>query len=139
MRSALFASLSARQRRPGIGAALGQQSGDYRAVSDRQTLAEFSHEDLAGELRALIALERQRHASGEQARLRKGLRPLEGHAHCAANALKVAPHIAALGGIDIEWRVAPALRREYRSEQNGRQVTLTPRSSASEPILSAAG
>src|SRR4029079_13443930 len=34
-----------------------------------------------------------------------------------ANTLQVAPHVAALGGIKIEWRGCPALGLENRSQQ----------------------
>ena len=64
-----------------------------------------------------VSFERERHPRGEQARLRERFGPLERDAHRAAGSLEVAPHVAPLGGIDVEGRVAPALREEDRPKQ----------------------
>ena len=115
---ALLASLSARSNaRRRIDAACGQQGAERRAIADRQALAEFGDKDPAREIGARVAFKRERDARGEQARLRKRLGPLERNAHGAARPLEVAPHVAALGRIDVERRVAPALRHEDRPEQ----------------------
>ena len=105
------------KRGRGIDAACGEQRRERRPIGDRQAAAEFSQVDLTGKVCALLALKRQRDAGGEQARLGKGLRPFERDAHRLAGSLEVAPHIAALGGIEVERRVPPALRSEDRPEQ----------------------
>ena len=61
-------------------------------------LPEFGGEDAAREIHPLGAVKRERDARGEQARLWKRLGPPERNAHRCACALKIAPHVAALGG-----------------------------------------
>src|SRR5581483_7194882 len=59
----------------------------------------------------------QRDARGQQAVLRKRLRLAERQAEVGAETLEIAPHVAALGRVEIERRTIPALLLEDRTEQ----------------------
>src|SRR6202046_3648764 len=110
-------ALGALKCRGRFDAAFFQQRAEGCALADRQALTEFRDKDAAREIGTLVAFKRERHSRGEQARLWKRLRPFERKAHGAAGPLEVAPHVAALGGIDVERRIAPALREEDRPKQ----------------------
>src|ERR1700722_3386759 len=105
-------AFGALERRRRIGATRGEQGAERRTIADRQALTELGDKDLSGKVSALVAFEHERNSCGEQARVWKRLGPLERNAHRSARPLEVAPHIPALGRIDVKRRVAPTLREE---------------------------
>ena len=90
-----------------------------RASPDRRSTSRGRIQPCRPDARMLprLALKGQSDPRGEQARLRKGGRTLERDAHGLAGPLDVTPHVATLGGVDVEWRISPALRGEDRPEQ----------------------
>ena len=117
--SALLAvALGLSKRRLRVEAERPRAAGDDRAVGDRPAFTELGNEHFSGEFGARPGLERERHARRRAGSFcGKGSGRWKGQARRGADALEVAPHVAALGGIDVERRVAPALGGENRAEQ----------------------
>ena len=114
--------------------------GDGRRLVDPAAFAELGPEHRAAEILAPAAGEPdQRHPRRQQAVLRKRLGPPERQAQVGAQPLEVAPHVAALGRIEIERRGSPALRLEDRPEQERPKAHRDAGLSASGPIRMAAG
>ncbi len=102
-----------------------QHVGDDRGIIDPASVAELRAEDRAAEILAPGVVEGgDGHPSGKKAVLRKRFGPPERQAQVRAQPLEVAPHVAALGGIEIERRRGPALVLEDRSEQEGAKAHL---------------
>jgi hypothetical protein len=105
-----------------------QDAGDRGRLRDAAALAEFEGVDLPREGRrpALVgAVERD--PGGDEGVLRERVGAPARQAEARRLALHVAPHVAALGGIEVERRARPALRGEDRPEQEGPPAHLDPR------------
>jgi hypothetical protein len=91
---------------------------DHLRFGDVQVFGKVGAHHGAGKIAhpRLVGAE-QRHPRGEQAAARKARRHLEGQAVALGQPRQVAPHVAALGRIDVEGRVVPAERQEHRAEQ----------------------
>ena len=97
-------------------------------------------EILAPVLRPVLGEPDQRDPRRQQAVLRKQFGPPERQAQIRAQPLQVAPHVAALGRVEIERRGGPALRLENRPQQEGAKAHLDACSlGGSGPIRMAAG
>ena len=96
-----------------------QDFGECARLVDPAVLGELRAKDRDGEILApALRQPDQRHARGQQAVLRKRIGPAERQRRGpAAEPLQVAPHVAALGLVEIERRGVPALRLEDRPEQ----------------------
>jgi len=96
----------------------GENLRDGFGARDLAVLAKVGATDRAHEARTPWLL--GRHAGGarrQQAAARELARAAKRNFVLFAKALHVAPHILALQRIEIEWRVAPSLRREDRPQQ----------------------
>src|ERR1700722_4341948 len=111
------ALIGERERRLGIGADGLQQSRHHIPIRDGLASAELGAIDRFRERRARLALQRRRDSRREQAALRKRLRMFERQIQRIADAPHVAPHVAALDGVDVERRIPPAKVSEYGPEQ----------------------
>ena len=109
------------ERRLRIDAEPGENGAKRRILADVLLPGVVRGEHGAGEGgRPALSLAGKREPRGLQPALRKlRRRQIEGQTLGLADARQVAPHIAALGGEDVEGRVVPALRLEDRAEQEG--------------------
>jgi hypothetical protein len=105
----------ARQRGLGLDPDFVQRGRGGRGFADRPAFGELGAINGARESGAAFPFERD--ARGEKTALRERVGPPQGQPESAADALHVAPHIAAPGRIDVERRIAPALLGEQRAER----------------------
>ena len=112
--------LAPRQQVRGGQAEPVEHTADDAAVGDVAILGEVGVVDGAHECRQpRIAGCHEGDAGSEQAAARELRWPAQGQAIAGAAALQVPPHIAALGRLQVERRIVPALRGEDRAEQEG--------------------
>ena len=108
----------------------GSKKRSGRRTEAREHLAEhvgIGDVAILGEVCPVDGAHEPRHPGGipagtddarrEQAVARKHRRTPERQAMRRADALELAPHVASLDGKNIEWRIAPPLRGEDRTEE----------------------
>ena len=118
LRAALLASLSARSSAAAAStphAASRDASVARSAIGS--ALAEFAQRKPGGKNLPAPRLQAPTRPARRAGSAAERARPPERDAHRVAGPRHVAPHVAALGGIDVERRIAPALRGEDRPEQ----------------------
>ena len=93
---------------------------DQSRVRDVPVIGEVGPVDGPHERRAPVLVRSEAgDAGGEQSAARELARPPEGNAVLRAHALEIAPHVATLGGKEIEGGVGPALTAEDGPEEDG--------------------